>query len=198
LQSDLEVHPVFDHIVAAGHSRPGEDNPADPLVEGNLGLAVNPTVRTISVTDQSPRECEKKDEHDRRHKAVGFDMEVVHIVAAVHMYFGVDTVFAVDSNAGPGNSGRMEAAVMVQVGMVMRHRTGSTVEENDRHREWDRIDRVVVEMTLDKMFVKDFGPAAPAGKICSWLRRSIKDPITCFPKFREPQRGEWYEGNREW
>lgn len=141
---------------------------------------------------------ENDDEHNPRHKAVGFDAEIVHIGAAVHMHFGVDTMFAVDSNAGPGDSGRMEAAVMMQVGMVMRHRTGSTVEENYRHRKRDRIDRVVVERTLDKMFMKDFGPAAPAGKICSWLRRSINDSMTRFPKSRELQRGEWYEGNREW
>lgn len=40
-------------------------------------------------------------------------MEVVHIVTAVHMHFGVDMAVAVDSIAGPGNSERMEAAGMV-------------------------------------------------------------------------------------
>jgi hypothetical protein len=57
---------------------------------------------------------EINDEHNRHRKAVGFDMEVVHIVTAVHMHFGADTMVAVvDSNAGLGNSGKMEAAVMV-------------------------------------------------------------------------------------
>jgi hypothetical protein len=113
---------------------------------------------------------ENNDEHNPRHKAVGFDAEIVHMGAAVHMHFGVDTIFAVDSNAGPGDSGRMEAAVVVQVCMVMRHHIGSTVKENYRHREWDQADRVVVTMTLDKVFVKGFGPAASVGKICSSLR----------------------------
>jgi hypothetical protein len=41
-------------------------------------------------------------------------MEIVHIVTAVHMHFEADTmVVVVDSNAGIGNSGKMEAAVLV-------------------------------------------------------------------------------------
>src|SRR5437764_6732524 len=35
------------------------------------------------------------------------------------------------------------------------------------------MDKVAVVVTLDKAFVKDSGPTAPAGKICPWLRGSI-------------------------
>jgi hypothetical protein len=54
----LEVR-LVDHIVAVGHSRLGEDNPADRLREGSLDLAADPAVRKMSVTGQNLRECAK-------------------------------------------------------------------------------------------------------------------------------------------
>ena len=56
-QADLEVHPVADCIVVAGHSHLGhlgEDNPFGLLEEGSRpGLVVDPMIRKKLVTDQN-------------------------------------------------------------------------------------------------------------------------------------------------
>lgn len=59
LQADREVHPVLGHIVIAGHSRLGGDNPIGFLEEGRLDLVVEPVVRKTLVTDQNLSDCAK-------------------------------------------------------------------------------------------------------------------------------------------
>lgn len=83
--------------------------------------------------------------------------------------------------------------------MVVRHRTGLTVEEDYRYWERDLMDRAVVAMPLDKVVVMDSAPPAPAERIYSWLRTKYQRPNDAFSHgARGPERGDWCERNMKW
>ena len=107
-------------------------------------------------------------------EVVEVPLHTCSVVAGCTSFGGADRTSSVEDMAVAAGStavvGRVVTAEVVakaQADMVTRRRTGLTVEEYCTPRGSDVEDRAVVAMTLDTVLVRDSGPPARAGRICS-------------------------------